>query len=165
MAANRVPSASPGELYGLILGFEHPPAAMQELARQLIAQLAEGGSGAQPVKPAPGEAKADEAHLVEPTAFPPKGRPPDAASLSALESRHRDVVQSLMLHWGNPEDFDSLFRELTFGNRAEPGGWSPEVWEELGFLQDVHDLAYDTGPEAPSPVRPRAGWARPPTSA
>jgi hypothetical protein len=44
--------------------------------------------------------------------------------------------------WGDADAFDVTFRELTMGSLAEPGGWPEDAWDELGFLQDVHDLAF-----------------------
>jgi hypothetical protein len=138
------------ELYGLELVFEHPTPAIKAFADLLIAQLP-------PLWKDPESSFAGAPdwlraiHVARPTEDLAPG---DRTDLSVLETRFPDALRSLCLAWGAPEAFDLLFRDLTLGDRAEPGGWPADAWEELGFLQDVHDCVYGLPETRLSRLRP-----------
>lgn len=138
------------ELFGLELGFEHPTAAIKTFVDLLIAQLP-------PVwkDPESGFAGAPDwlraMHLARPTEDLALD---DHGDASVLESRFPDALRSLIWVWGDPEAFDLAFQDLTLGGRVEPGGWPEDAWEELGFLQDIHDCAYGLPATRLSRLRP-----------
>jgi hypothetical protein len=144
---------SPGNVFSLKLGFEHPQATIAALAELLIHELP-------PVwkDPQSSFASAPEwlrsMHLARPSEDLQVSRASDVSALSALESRFPMALAALIAAWGDAEDFDRCFRDLTLGDHAEPGGWPADVWEELGFLQDAHDLAYGLPSNRQSALRP-----------
>lgn len=129
----------------LILGFEHPPDSIKEFANLLMAQLGGVAHTTSSESAAPDTGR--RARVIGPLS-------PDPATRSSLEVNHQDALRSLSLCWGDPEAFDDVFKELTFGSLSIPGGWPPEAWDELGFLQDIHDLAYGLSSFRASAFRP-----------
>lgn len=141
------------DLQRLRLGFEHPRQALKQLAELLLGQMPED-------KAHPDRDHSDEpewlrnvmrARALDEAEAAPK---PDGAGVCVLEARYPRAMDSLVAAWGDPDLFDVCFRELTIGDRAEPGGWPPDVWDELGLLQDVHDLAHGLPASRSSPLRP-----------
>nr|WP_242467578.1 PilZ domain-containing protein [Thiocapsa imhoffii] len=148
-----------GPLCVLTLGFEHPRAMLKQASEVLSARL--------PPVEVKSEASPDahfedpiipweSAHipLAEPSHGLTDGPLTDPSPRSVLEKRYTSRLRLLCLAWGDPETFDSQFKELTLGALAVPGGWPPDAWEELGFLQDVHDTAYGLSEFRKSPLRP-----------
>ncbi|QVL49096.1 MAG: PilZ domain-containing protein [Thiocapsa sp.] len=146
----KVDGFAQSELFGLELGFEHPTAAIKAFVDLLIEQLP-------PVwkDPESGFAGAPDwlraMHVARPTEDLALD---DHGDASVLESRSPDALRSLRFVWGDPEAFDLVFQDLTLGSRVEPGGWPKDAWEELGFLQDVHDCAYGLPAARMSRLRP-----------
>jgi hypothetical protein len=138
------------ELFGLELGFEHPTPAIKTFVDLLIEQLPPVGKD-----PESGFAGAPNwlraIHLARPTEDLGLD---DHGDSSVLESRFPDALEGLLVVWGDPEAFDLVFQDLTLGSRVEPGGWPEDAWDELGFLQDVHDCAYGLPATRLSQLRP-----------
>ncbi|SDW70468.1 PilZ domain-containing protein [Thiocapsa roseopersicina] len=138
------------ELFGLELGFEHPTPAIKTFVDLLIEQLP-------PVWKDPESSFAGAPDWLRAMHF---ARPTedlvldDHSDTSVLESRFPDALRSLRMVWGDPEAFDLAFQDLTLGSRVEPGGWPEDAWDELGFLQDVHDCAYGLPATRLSQLRP-----------
>jgi hypothetical protein len=121
----------------LKLGFEHPLATIKAFADLLAGQL----PTSEPEPPIPDAIHPDLvqmplAHPSEPLWFDSQD------DTAVLERRFPHALASLERAWGDADAFDVTFRELTMGSLAEPGGWPEDAWDELGFLQDVHDLAF-----------------------
>ncbi len=146
----KVDGFAKAELFGLDLGFEHPTSAIKAFVDLLVAQLP-------PVWKDPESSFAGAPdwlramHFARPTEDLALGA---RTNVSVLESRFPDALASLRMVWGDPEAFDRAFQELTLGSRAEPGGWPEDAWDELGFLQDVHDCVYGLPATRLSQLRP-----------
>jgi hypothetical protein len=153
VAHAKVEGFAQSELFSLELGFEHPQSAIKAFIELLIAQLP-------PVRIDPESDLAGAPdwlramHVARPTE--------DLALRTASISRSAgvgvaaipDALMAIRMAWGDPESFDLAFQDLTLGSRAEPGGWPQDAWEELGFLQDVHDEAYGLPASRLSLLRP-----------
>jgi hypothetical protein len=59
-----------------------------------------------------------------------------------LETVFPEALNHLTVGWGDVEAFETFFQDLTLGNQGSPGGWPADAWEELEFLQNIHDRAY-----------------------
>lgn len=155
LKVERVPARvlAHGELCRLVLEFEHPPDSVHALASLLIEELWPGATLRSPGHWGASDRGVPVVHLASPFAMSTgaDGGPGDG---SVLEGRYSDTLDRLTLVWGDPLAFDRIFKDLTIGSRAEPGGWPPDAWEELGFLQDVHDLAYGVPSFRASDLRP-----------
>ncbi len=126
------------ELFGLKLVFEHPPAAIKSFVDLLIKQLPPAWQDAESsFAAAPEWLRA--MHVARPSEHAEASTP---IPLSAMEAHFPGALIALSRAWGDPTLFDVCFRDLTIGPQAEPGGWPKDAWDELGFLQDVHDEAY-----------------------
>lgn len=153
VARVKVAGFAQSELFTLELGFEHPPSAITGYIELLIAQIP-------PVRKDPelGLAGAPDWPHAMPVARPTEDLAlydsEHQAVLPVLEARYPDALMAIRMAWGDPELFDLAFQDLTLGSRAEPGGWPQDAWEELGFLQDVHDDAYGLPAYRLSPLRP-----------
>ncbi|WP_200388207.1 PilZ domain-containing protein [Thiocapsa imhoffii] len=146
-----MPALERAQLYRLSLSFEHPPAAIKEFVDTLIEQLPPVWDDAQSqFADAPDWLRA--IHLARVVEAGVRVADPD--EVCVLEARFPRALNELQVVWGDPESFDLRFRDLTLGDSAEPGGWPDEAWDELGFLQDVHDLAYGLPHGRESPLRP-----------
>jgi hypothetical protein len=149
-AAVKMDEFAQAGLFRLKLGFEHPDAAIKSFVDALLGQLPPvGGSPDSGMAGAPEWLRA--IHLARDTE---NRRVLNPGLPSVLESRFPAALATLWPAWGDPELFDAGFRDLTLGSRAEPGGWPEDAWEELGFLQDVHDLAYGLPQSRRSALRP-----------
>lgn len=62
-----------------------------------------------------------------------------------LEVRFSHVLTRLVLCWGDPSCFHRVFEDLVYDKRGNRGGWPIGAFEELEFLQRIHDAAY--GPD------------------
>lgn len=126
------------ELFSLKLVFEHPPAAIKGFVDLLMKQLPPVWQDAESsFAAAPEWLRA--MHLARPTEEVDVSA---SVAKSVLEERFPGALSALTRAWGDPAIFDICFRDLTLGPHAEPGGWPEDAWDELGFLQDVHDDAY-----------------------
>lgn len=62
--------------------------------------------------------------------------------LSLLENDFPHIVKRLHECWGDPESFDLMFADLMLDQRGGRAGWPFDAWQDLVFLQEIHDLAY-----------------------
>ncbi|NKN32004.1 PilZ domain-containing protein [Marichromatium bheemlicum] len=135
-------------LYSLRFAIEHPRPMLKKLVELLLEQLpSDWKSQESSYAEAPDWLRG--AHLASPSEVVPVSD--DVCS--ALEARYPDALNYLALVWGDPEAFDLRFQDLILGEYAEPGGWPEDAWEELGLLQDVHDLAFGVPSVRDNPLR------------
>lgn len=117
----------------LTLEFEHPRNALRQWAEWLMGQIpaAAGASYPADYQPQAARPKAVQARIVM-----------NQSERSALETGFPEALDYLMTAWGDVAAFEQVFRRLIFGDIGIDGTWTPEAWEELQLLQDVHDQAY-----------------------
>lgn len=138
------------DVYSLKLVFEHPPVAIKGFVDLLVKQLPPDWQDAESSFAAAPKWLRDM-HVARPI------ENVDASTSlvkSTLEDRFPGALSALSRAWGDPAIFDICFRDLTLGPQAEPGGWPEDAWEELGFLQDVHDEAYGLPASRRGALRP-----------
>lgn len=63
---------------------------------------------------------------------------------SYLEDHFPHLFPKLTEYWGKPAEFKAFISGLIFDTRGGRSGWPPEAWEELGFLDALHQLAHPT---------------------
>ena len=131
------------DLYTLTLEFEHPPKSLKALVAMILGQLSESREESY--------LSFSEIPSWVRTASPPQGDPsgesqPRSSASSqvrcVLETDFPEALNLLTAGWGDPEAFQELFQELIMGDQGQPGGWPADAWEEIEFLQIVHDRAY-----------------------
>jgi hypothetical protein len=61
-----------------------------------------------------------------------------------LEDHYPHVLPGLTENWGKPEDFKKFIASLVFDTRGGRTGWPPEAWEEVSFLEALHNMVYPT---------------------
>ncbi len=120
-------------VYRLTLMFEHPDDALLNWTQWLLSQIPANATGPLPadskdLSPAP-EAIPAKLVTIEDTR-------------SALELGFPEATNYLITAWGDPESFDIVFRQLIFGETGTTESWTPEAWEELQFLQTLHEQTY-----------------------
>jgi hypothetical protein len=118
----------------LTLEFEHPLDILRQWAEWLLGQIPPDSS---PSAPPP----ADRPQATR-TAVIPARLVLTQGERSALEIGFPEALDYLMIAWGDVSTFEIVFRRLILGDTGMDGTWTPESWEELQFLQDVHDAAY-----------------------
>lgn len=126
---NPTPEGMP--TYLLTLEFEHPEEALRNWAEWLLKQVpptAVGQQGAGQPMSAPGVVQGQVVPLE--------------VNRSALEVGFPEATNYLVAAWGDPEAFDIVFRQLIFGESGTTETWTPEAWEELQFLQSLHEQVY-----------------------
>jgi hypothetical protein len=131
-------------LYLLTLEFEHPLAVLRGWAEWLIGQI--------PVTEIP---RSLTDHPQTPT-LPGLGQGRlvlDQGERSALEIGFPEALDYLVTAWGDISTFELVFRQLVLGDCGDIGTWTPEAWEELQFLQDVHDEAYGVSETRHNPLK------------
>lgn len=135
------------ELYNLSLVLEHPKQTIRDFVDLVMRQLAESGvstysslTGApdwlRSVVTAINRSPVDGESASVPGS---SGRPQE---LSYLEAHFPQVIERLKAAWGDVEGFDEMFSRLTISKPDQAEGWPMPAWQELEFLQEVHDLAY-----------------------
>ena len=118
----------------LTLEFEHPQEMLRQWAGWLLGQIPSQGPASSPpadYQPQVARPEAIAARLVL-----------DQGERSALEIGFPEAIDYLLTAWGDVSAFETVFRRLIFGDTGMAGTWTPEAWEELQWLQDVHDEAY-----------------------
>ncbi|TCT22768.1 PilZ domain-containing protein [Thiobaca trueperi] len=131
------------DLHTLTLEFEHPRKSLKALASLLLGQLPE---------------TQDDSYLCFSeipswvrTAAPPLGKSsgdsqpcPVSGSTQrcVLETDFPEALNHLTAGWGDPDAFHELFQSLVMGDHGQPGGWPENAWEEIEFLQNLHDRSY-----------------------
>ena len=118
----------------LTLEFEHPLEILRQWVEWLLRQI-------------PPEAKASSplTDLQQPTsrlAVIPAQLVLAEGERCALEIGFPEALDYLMTAWGDVGTFEVVFRRLLFGDTGASVTWTPEAWEELQLLQDVHDQAF-----------------------
>ncbi|MGQ9658970.1 MAG: PilZ domain-containing protein [Thermochromatium sp.] len=134
------------ELYTLSLEFEHPRSTISAFVDLVLNRLSDVGdenSSFSYLEGAPSWLMSVAAAMTHPgTSLDSTPASRQESARSHLESEYPDAITRLIAGWGHPEDFDRVFSSLVLDQNALPDGWSPEAWEELQLLQDIHDLAY-----------------------
>lgn len=140
------------ELYTLSLKFEHPKASIKAFVDIFLGTLPEAQHDADSsfseipdwlrtatfAKPTPAE----------------RGRQSGRSGLPCvLETGFPEALNRLTVGWGDIEAFETLFRDLVLGDQGNPGGWPMDAWEELEFLQNVHDRAYGLSNARRNPLK------------
>lgn len=129
------------DLYTLKLAFEHPKESIRTFVDLLLNSLPETRYGTS-------SQLSDLTEPFRPTAFanpPPAERNRQSGTngvLCVLETTFPEALNHLTVGWGDVEAFETFFHDLTLGDQGSPGGWPADAWEELEFLQNVHDRAY-----------------------
>jgi hypothetical protein len=59
---------------------------------------------------------------------------------SFVEERFPHLLPKLVASWGDRDAFDEVMRDLMFDRRGGRIGFPIEAWEELRFLQKLHQL-------------------------
>lgn len=117
----------------LNLEFEHPVEVLRHWAEWLLGQVPASTTSSLPADYQP------QASLPEAV----QGRVVLSQDpRSALEIGFPEDLDYLVIAWGDVSAFELVFRQLIFGDTGTTSTWTPESWEELQFLQDVHDRAY-----------------------
>lgn len=114
--------------HSLTLKFEHPSASIESLVNSYLGgYLAKGrGTRRNASLPNVGNIKRFIATNVR----------------CAIEVDYPEFLYRLSAIWGDASAFKTLFQDLTLGDIGQSGGLPLDVWEELNFLQMVHDQAY-----------------------
>jgi hypothetical protein len=142
------------DLYTLTLEFEHPRKSLKALASLLLGQLSETQDDSY-------LSFSEIPHWVR-TAAPPLGKSsgdsqpcPVSGSTQrcVLETDFPEALNHLTAGWGDPNAFYELFQALVMGDQGQPGGWPGDAWEEIEFLQNVHDRAYGVSKSRQSPLK------------
>lgn len=122
------------DLYLLTLEFEHPLDALRGWAEWLMGQMP-----TETDQPALQEGRSRTEKLPDLG----QGRVvPIQDQRAALETDFPEALDYLVTAWGDIKAFDLVFRKLIFGECDVVGTWTPEAWEELQLLQNLHDRAY-----------------------
>ncbi|QIK36700.1 PilZ domain-containing protein [Caldichromatium japonicum] len=116
--------------YLLTVEFEHLESALRNWTQWLLAQIPD-----------------EKGPLPSDYQYPPAVAIPAQIILakdtrSALELGFPEAMNYLITAWGDAEAFDIVFRQLIFGESFTTETWTPEAWEELKFLQSLHEEAY-----------------------
>ncbi|QGU32832.1 PilZ domain-containing protein [Thermochromatium tepidum] len=134
----------------LTLEFEHPLDILRQWSEWLLRQIPPPDSASSP--------RADDQPQVAPPEAIKAQLIVSTVQRTALEAFFPESLDYLTTVWGDVDAFDSVFRRLIFGETDTLGTWTPEAWEELQFLQAVHDEAYGL-PESRS-IQLKPGRAR-----
>lgn len=118
----------------LTLEFEHPLEILHQWAEWLLGQIPpEANTSSLPADYQP--------QVTRPETIPAR-LVLDQVERSALEIGFPEALDYLMIAWGDVDTFEIVFRRLSLGEAGTSETWTPEAWEELQLLQDVHDQAY-----------------------
>lgn len=70
------------------------------------------------------------------------GRPVASDTHCAIELDYPELLHDLFREWGDVSAFEVLFQNLTLSDVGQSIAFPMDVWDELIFLQMVHDKAY-----------------------
>lgn len=118
----------------LALEFEHPRDILRQWAEWLLRQIPPDAHPSSP--PSADRSPATRGEVIPARLVLTQGE------RSALEIGFPEALDYLMIAWGDVSTFETVFRRLILGDTGTDGTWTLESWEELQFLQDVHDQAY-----------------------
>jgi hypothetical protein len=118
----------------LTLEFEHPPAILRQWVEWLLRQIPPDAKASSPL--------ADLQPQTTRPAVIPAQLVLTEGDRCALEISFPEALDYLMTAWGDVSTFEMVFRQLLFGDTGTSGTWTPEAWEELQLLQDVHDQVF-----------------------
>ncbi len=138
------------DLYTLTLEFEHPRKSIRAFVDLFLNSLPETLRDYDSTLAAPDWINSStlvsstfaNQMFAEPASAGRAQPPVRTVMLSALETAYPESLNHLSIGWGDVDAFESLFRDLILGDYGDPNGWPADAWEELEFLQNVHDLAY-----------------------
>lgn len=137
------------ELYTLSLQFEHPGKTIQTFVDLALKQLSNTESEMSTYSYLDGAPDWLRSVATTAMAHSPDsestGRPGAESDRSCLEREFPESIDRLIAGWGDPEGFELMFDKLVLSRNDDAklsNGWSPEAWDELEMLQNVHDLAY-----------------------
>ena len=130
------------QLYTLTLEFEHPRKSIQSFVDLFLSHLPEARdeSVSRHLSDAPDWIRATP--LARVSSAEKARRLGKSGQPCVLETDFPEALNRLTVGWGDVDAFEVLFRDLVLGDQGQPDGWPAEAWEELEFLQDVHDLSY-----------------------
>ncbi|MBK1693279.1 pilus assembly protein PilZ [Chromatium weissei] len=129
------------DLYTLKLAFEHPKDSIRTFVDLLLNSLPETRYNTN-------SQLTDLMEPFSPTAFAnstlvDRGWQSGTSGIPCvLETTFPEALNHLTIGWGDVEAFETFFQDLTLGDQGSPGGWPADAWEELEFLQKIHDRAY-----------------------
>lgn len=118
----------------LTLEFEHPLEVLRQWVEWLLRQI--------PSDVKPSSPLADLQQQPSQSAVIPARLVLSEGERCALEIGFPEALDYLMTAWGDVSTFEVVFRQLLFGDTGASGTWTPEAWEELQLLQDVHDQVF-----------------------
>jgi hypothetical protein len=131
------------ELYTLKLEFEHPKRSIQSFVDLFLSNLPKSRDDSETSNLADVPGWTRVTPLARVTSADDERRSGKSGVHCILETIFPEALNRLTAGWGDVEAFEVLFRDLVLGEQqGQPGGWSQDAWEELEFLQNVHDLAY-----------------------
>lgn len=147
MAGESIPThgLETADPYLLTLEFEHPLAALRGWSEWLLGQVSTlGTSGVQRDSSRTAKlAGLRQGHLLV----------DHRQEQSVLEVEFPEALDYLVTAWGDVDSFLVVFRQLVLGDGDHTKTWTLEAWQELQFLQDVHDLAYGVSADRLNPLR------------
>ncbi len=143
------------ELYNLTLVLEHPKRAIREFIELVLKRLSDSESGLSTFSTLAGAPDwlRSVAGALNQTTENTSSVGSDYSDTSSVGSDYSDnlcyleaqfpqVIVQLTATWGDVEGFDQVFSRLVMDSQALPNGWPKYAWDELQFLQEVHDLAF-----------------------
>lgn len=129
------------DLYLLKILFEHPRASIKNFVDLLLNSLPETCYNANSeLLNSPEQLRS--AVFANATTADQVQRSGKSGILSTLETQFPEALNHLTVGWGDVAAFEAFFRDLTLGDLGSPNGWPIDAWQELEFLQDIHDCAY-----------------------
>lgn len=135
------------DLYTLTLAFEHPRRSIRSFVDLFLNNLPEakateekGDSELSMLADAPYWVRAST--FASPTSADLAFRSGRTGTPCVLETDFPEALNRLTAGWGDIQAFEVMFRDLVLGDQGNPGGWPADAWDELEFLQSVHDIAY-----------------------
>lgn len=137
------PGFEHAHLYAVTLDFEHPRDSIATIVDLILGELGDTQDLSTMTWMDPPTTFLPTTTFAPPASLQTFAREARVSSARCvLETNYPEALASLTVGWGDIQAFEIMFRDLLFGDRAQPGGWSMDAWEELTMLQDVHDLAY-----------------------
>jgi len=142
-------------LYTLTLEFEHPRKEIRSFVKLLLGQMNDASRRSElDQSEVPDWIRNRAAWSAAPEGVDKVWMAVKSNVLSTLESDFPESVNYLVAGWGDVDAFETLFSDLVLGDHhGLPGGWPADAWEELEFLQRVHDQAYGVSKSRGSTLR------------